>query len=327
MPPYIHGQLLVRDIAKKVRLPLPLPLCRVLLLDSTSPVISRWESDRGDRAFEHTLWTFPPATPRELERHASEHSLIATGSMCGAHRTSAFDRMRNGSWVRLSETQIVDADDSEKLAVTVSERMPRRGFSIKIRILLRAVRETACEATIFAEIRPVGKDMSNQAAVHRAFMLVINEIASRYGEQPGGLMAGFLSVIDTMGNNQSDNGDSTGHSTPSVVSEEKKSDTPNSRQRKGDRNSGLVSFEDMLKTGRHSPELVDSDRPSTPSLQLEIPNPDKSKRLSSKAKAAPHMNDFAPVPDLDEEPSSLPKEPVLIEVKPPLLIWQSIFSL
>ena len=72
----------------------------------------------------------------------------------------------------------------------------------------------------------------------------------------------------------------------------------------------------MLKTGRHSPELVDSDRPSTPSLQLEIPNPDKSKRLSSKAKAAPHMNDFAPVPDLDEEPSSLPKEPVLIEVKP-----------
>lgn len=317
VPQYVHGQLLVRDIAKRVRLPLPLPLCRVLLLDSTSPVIGRWEKERGDMNFDHTLWTFPPATPRELERHASEHSLIATGSMCGAHRTSAFDRMRNGAWVRLSETQIVDADDSEKLAITVSERMPRRGFSIKIRILLRAVKDNACDATVFTEIRPVGKDMSNQAAVHRAFLLVINEIASRYGENPGGLMSGFLSVIDTMGSSPPEMGDvDAGRSNSSNAShEEKKSDSPNSKQRKANKNSGLVSFEDMLKTGRQSPELVHTSRPSTPSLDLQIPEPDQSKRLSAKSKLAPHINDFAPVPELDDEPME-PKEPVLIEVKP-----------
>ncbi|CAB9498053.1 LAS seventeen-binding protein 3 [Seminavis robusta] len=322
VPQYVHGQLLVRDVAKKVRLPLPLPLCRVLLLDSTSPVIARWEKDRGDMNFDHTLWTFPPATPRELERHASEHSLIATGSMCGAHRTSAFDRMRNGSWVRLSETQIVDADDSEKLAITVSERMPRRGFSIKIRILLRAIKDNACEATVFAEIRPVGKDMSNQAAVHRAFLLVFNEIASRYGEEAGGLMAGFLSVIDTMGNDGKptmDGAEKGRHfsNNSSSGSEEKKSDTPTSKQsrKSNSKNSGLVSFEDMLKTGRTSPELINTERPSTPSLQREIPEPDQSKRLAAKSKPAPHANEFVPVPELEDELLA-PQEPVLIEVKP-----------
>jgi len=318
VPQYVHGQLLVRDIAKNVRLPLPLPLCRVLLLDSTSPVIARWEKDRGDVNFDHTLWAFPPATPRELERHASEHSLIATGSMCGANRTSAFDRMRNGSWIRLSETQIVDADDSEKLAITVSERMPRRGFSIKIRILLRAVKDNACDATVFAEVRPVGKDMSNQAAVHRAFLLVINEISSRYGEQLGGLMAGFLSVIDNMGSNQPEIQDvdkrTSGRPFPRTTpSEEKKIDSPSKQTRR--RDSGLVSFEDMLKTGRQSPDLIVSDRPSTPSLLLEIPEPDPSKRLSAKSKPAPHLNEFAPVPELEDELMGS-KEPVLIEVKP-----------
>lgn len=118
---YVHGQLIVRDIATNIHLPLPLPLCRVLLLDSSSPVIEKWEDDRGDKHFTRTDWTFPPTTPRELEWHASEHQLIASGSMMGAHRTMSFDRMRNGSLVHLSETQIIDADDSEKLAFTISE--------------------------------------------------------------------------------------------------------------------------------------------------------------------------------------------------------------
>ena len=317
VPQYIHGQVLAKDIAKKVRLPLPLPLCRVLLLDSTSPVIARWEKDRGDINFEHTLWTFPPATPRELERHASEHSLIATGSMCGAHRTTAFDRIRNGNWVRLSETQIVDEDDREKLAITVSERMPRRGFSIKVRILLRAVKDNACDATVIGEIRPVGKDMSNQAAVHKAFHLVLNEIKSRYGEEPGGIMAGFLSVIDTMGDSASDELGRGSLNRPYHPMEEKKFDAPNPKQQRGTRkDSGLVSFEDMLKTGRESPEVEAVERPSTPSLQHQIPEPDPSKRISAKAKPAPHANEFAPVPELDDEDMLEPKEPVLIEVKP-----------
>jgi len=322
VPQFVHGQLLVRTIAKKVRLPLPLPLCRVLLLDSTSPVIARWEKDRGDTNFEHTVWTFPPATPRELERHASEHSLIATGSMCGAHRTTAFDRMRNGTQVRLSETQIVDADDSEKLALTVSERMPRRGFSIKIRLLLRAIKDNACDATVLAEIRPVGKDMSNQAAVHRAFELVLNEVTSRYGEVQGGLMAGFCSVSDTMGTSQPNlngtdspkGGRSFSGSTPC---EEKKIDTPirtrqNTRPKK---ESGLVSFEDMLKKptfDSQSPQIMNKHRPSTPSMHLLIPEPGISKRPKARPKALSHTDEFAPIPRVDNEPD----EPMLIEVKP-----------
>lgn len=316
VPQYVHGQLLVRKIASNVRFPLPLPLCRVLLLDSTSPVIARWEKDRSqDSSFDHTSWSFPPTTARQLERHASEHSLIATGSMCGAHRTSAFDRMRNGTRVRLSETIVVDADDSDKLAITISERMPRRGFSVKVRILLRAVKHSACEATVLSDIRPVGKNLSNMAAVHRACNLVVNEITNRYGDQSGGLIAGFLSVIGTMGNQQPemdrvDNRES-GRSFPRTnTGEEKKTDTPsfkrNGNTKKG---SGLVSFEDMLKTGRQSPELFNAERPSTPSLHLQIPEPDESKRLSTKAKPAPYTSEFAPLPER-------PDEPVLVEVKP-----------
>ena len=316
VPQYVHGQLLVRTIAKKVRLPLPLPLCRVLLLDSTSPVIARWEKDRSqDSSFDHTPWSFPPTTARQLERHASEHSLIATGSMCGASRTSAFDRMRNGSRVRLSENVIVDADDSDKLALTVSERMPRRGFSVKIRILLKAVQHNACEATVLSDIRPVGKNLSNMAAVHRACNLVVNEITSRYGEQTGGLMAGFLSVIGTMGSNQPEIKGIDNHGIGRVfprttTGEEKKTDTPSTRRNgKNNKDSGLVSFEDMLKTGRQSPELLNTERPSTPSLLSQIPEPDESKRLSAKSKQAPHAREFAPLPELADEP-------VLVEVKP-----------
>ena len=47
-PTYTHSQLLVREVSKTVLLPLPLPLCRVLLLDSSSPVVSKWETERGD---------------------------------------------------------------------------------------------------------------------------------------------------------------------------------------------------------------------------------------------------------------------------------------
>jgi lipid-binding SYLF domain-containing protein len=206
IPQYVHGQLVIRDIATNVQLPLPLPLCRVLLLDSTSPVMKQWEKDRGDSNFIKTDWTFPPATPRELERHDSEHQLIASGSMMGAHRTTTFDRPRNGSMVRLSETQIIDADDSENLTFTISERNPRRGFSLKVRILLRASKENFCEATVLAEVRPVGKDMSNQAAVNKAFNLVLNELSSRYGLEGNGLMAGFLTVVNTLPKSEIRNG-------------------------------------------------------------------------------------------------------------------------
>lgn len=157
VPQYVHGKLLSRELAKNVRLPLPLPLCRVLLLDSTSPVIRNWEHDRGDHNFDKSKWAFPPATPRELEKHSSEHQLIASGSMCNAHRTISFDRPRYGSLVRLSETHTVEADESAELVLSITERNPRRGFSIKVRVVLHAFKESSCDATVIADIRPVGE--------------------------------------------------------------------------------------------------------------------------------------------------------------------------
>jgi hypothetical protein len=325
VPRYAHGQPIEKDIARNVRLPLPLPLCRVLLLDSTSPVIKSWEKDRGDKPFEKTRWAFPPATPRELERHASEHQLIASGSMCGAHRTTSFERPRYGSLVRLSETHTVDADDSKKLTFTVTERNPRRGFSIKVRVMLRAHKANSCEASAIAEIRPVGKDMSNQAAVHNAFLLVLDEVKERYGVEGSGLMAGFLSVVDNMGNG--------GGSTLADVSsksrlfprtgpttEEKKTEhPPPAASKEISQKSGLVSFEDMLKTGRHSPDGRPSamDRQPTPSFMQgmqPVPESDPERRLSGRASARTESNEFLAEKQLPIVSDK--KDAVLIEVKP-----------
>lgn len=282
IPKYVHSQLLVREIATNVVLPLPLPLCRVLLLDSSSPVIAKWEQDRGDTGFSKTDWSFPPATPRELERHSSEHQLIASGSMMGAHRTTSFDRLRNGTMVRLSETQIIELDDSENLAFTVSERMPRRGFAIKIRIHLRASRENSCEATIVGEVRPVGKNMSNQVAVHKAFTLVLNEMTTRYGTQGYGLMAGFLTVVNGLPNSGTNGiampsrAKSSRLTGPFPRTEPPKSTnlTPNRKK------SGLVSLEDVMRE-----KQMERQRPSTPSTLSAIPStpPRPSKKANTSA--------------------------------------------
>mmetsp|Transcript_16303 Transcript_16303/g.22980 ORF Transcript_16303/g.22980 Transcript_16303/m.22980 type:complete len:1179 (-) Transcript_16303:1060-4596(-) len=278
IPRYTHGHSLMRDVAVDVVLPLPLSLCRVLLLDSTSPVITTWEQDRGDLNFDRTNWTFPPATPRELERHSSEHQLIATGSMMGAHRTTTFDRIRNGSIVRLSETQIVDGDDTRKIAYTVSERLPRRGFSIKIRVILRALRENLSSCNVTAEIRPVGKNMSNQTAVHKAFLLVLNEIKSRYGVEGHGLMNGLMNYVNNlpsseavsanpigqMGENTNGSNDISRpfpRTEPSQLSDHGiGSDKGSSSWTRGTQPekqvSGLVSFEDMLKKKATQPRIA-----------------------------------------------------------------------
>jgi hypothetical protein len=100
--------------------------------------------------------------------HASEHQLIASGSMMGAHHTTSFGRLRNGSLEHLSKTQIIDGDDSEKLAFTM------------VKFVLQSSKDNFCEATIIGEVRPVGKNMSNQAAVHKALLLVLNGLKTRY---------------------------------------------------------------------------------------------------------------------------------------------------
>ena len=81
IPTYTFSELIIREIASKVYLAFPLPLCRALLLDSSSPVITKWEAGRGDFNYCTSPWTFPPATPRENEKYTHEHQLIASGSM------------------------------------------------------------------------------------------------------------------------------------------------------------------------------------------------------------------------------------------------------
>jgi hypothetical protein len=237
---------------------------------------------------------------------------------------TSFDRPRYGSTVRLSETHTVDADDPKKLVVTIEEKNPRRGFIAQVEIQLRAFRENACDASVVAAIRPVGKDMSNQAAVHKAFTLVLDEVRLRYGSDGYGLLAGFMKVIENMAEGPS----SRSHGSPSRGEngamkqshrssssvEEKKADTlPNgSRKDAGYSKSGLVSFADMLKTGRQSPDTAGQDhRPGTPSVAQIMPVVEEPAKRRNRG-ADP------PVASRDDglDGFAANEEPRLIEVKP-----------
>merc|ERR1719410_827427 len=87
-PTYELGKVIKVDIATNISLPLPLALCRVLFLDSTSPVNRTWEAGRADSDYRHSAWVFPPGSAREFDGNTSpsEHHLISHGSMTGAKR-------------------------------------------------------------------------------------------------------------------------------------------------------------------------------------------------------------------------------------------------
>lgn len=53
-PKYRYGQLLLSDLVTDVLLDIPLALCRALILDSTSPLIKKWEINRGDSNYSKT---------------------------------------------------------------------------------------------------------------------------------------------------------------------------------------------------------------------------------------------------------------------------------
>ena len=185
-PTYSHGEQLHTDIATNIMIPLPLPLCRALFLDSQSPLVQRWEFERGDTKYSKTPWNFPPSSPRHKDNNLHENEILSGGSMQSAHRTVLFDRIRNGQIIRLSETVVVVRDDSESLSLTISERMPRRGFSMKARITIREESKQSCSFSIIGDIVPIGRDLSNQGAVHRAFLLVVEELEGRYGTEKQG---------------------------------------------------------------------------------------------------------------------------------------------
>jgi hypothetical protein len=301
-PKYVHGKLLVRDLAKNVRLPLPLSICRVLLLDSNSPVMEEWQNRRLAR-FEKNSWTFPPATPREQESsYSTEHQLIASGSMCGAHRTWTYEpsnRNRNATKrtnFRLSETHIVDADDSEQLTFQIQERLPRRGFSIKVKVIIRPFSEDSCEASVIAEVRPVGKNMSNPATVHKAFLVALDELKTRYHLN---LLAGFSKMADQYPHSVGNNNKSTLRSSSSTSS--------SSSSKQEEKKEDSIKIQDMFqenaslaKLESHDARRRDDRRPT--------PSHNKDKYKSSKGSAVP--------PPPSDTFDSAAAEPVMIEVKP-----------
>jgi hypothetical protein len=264
--------------------------------------------------------------------------------MMGAHRTTSFDHLRNGALVHLSETQILDADDSEKLAFTISERMPRRGFSMKVKFLLRSSKDNSCEATVIGEVRPVGKNMSNQAAVHKAFLLVLNELKTRYGSEGKGLISSFLSVVSSLPNPESavaavgKNGrkssrgrGKSGVSPPfswmalSVSASSDSSAAGSSKPRKQRPGSGLVSFDDIMNASNDLPppsepvhRKEEPTRPATPSLQQIAESVQNLKKLSKAEKEKKYLesNEFAELPIDEQEDFLKSQQPKTIEVKP-----------
>lgn len=193
-PTYELGKPVCTDIATNISLPLPLSLCRVLILDSSSPVNRQWETGRADTDIHHDAWAFPPGSIREFEDNSSsEQQLISRGPMTGAQRTITYNRVRNSEMVRLSEVVFVEQDDLTKsLVFVVKDEMPRRGFQAKAYIHLRSFGQQSCEARVVADIRPVGKNISNQQAVHKAYILVLDEMKKRYGLEEKGMNAQLL---------------------------------------------------------------------------------------------------------------------------------------
>jgi len=274
-PRYRHGRPIHRDIARNIVLPMAFTVCRVLLLDSSSPVHKHWNREKelkGDADLEVSPWSFPPDNPREAERGKTENDLIANGYMTGASRSMIFSRPRYGNQVPMAEVNLVESDDIQRTTYTISEKSPHRGFATKIRVVVHAIHENTCEANVFCELTPVGKDVSNQEAVHKAFLMVQQEVRERYGlYAPAGMMSCFCQVVDEM---------AAAMGNPVVQRrgdmEEKKMEDLSPQRPK----SGLVSFDDILKTGRESPDVVPTvHRPSTPSLQRQIPEADPSKRI------------------------------------------------
>lgn len=183
---YIQGHLLHKEIATNISLPLPLSLCRALFLDSDSPLRRQWEIDRGDFNYSHGDWKFKSSSPRSTCQPDITESELVAGKMVGGHRKVNFERIRKGQRISLSETWIVDIDETDKFVFTIIERMPRRGFSIKIRVVVRPSSLMSCDVSMVGEFVPLGKNTSDQTVVHRAFLLVLEEVEGRYGQEKKG---------------------------------------------------------------------------------------------------------------------------------------------
>ena len=338
-PTYVLGKEISNDVASNMSLPLPFDLCRLLLLDSASPLNQTWESERGDADFQHGKWTFPPSSPRVHEREMPEEQLISSGSMLDAQRIRSYSRMRNREKVALSEAVFVDKDDNQGIVFVVTDRAPRRGFSSKVRMQARPYSSQSCAIKIISEICPVGKNLNNQAAVHKAFVLVLDEMNSRYGVEGTGLLAVFLEVCKRF-SASSNHSRAPENPFPTV--------TPQRNAGVTSPTSSITSFKDMIG-GKSSPAAT-RNTSSTPrssllnrSQQATVPvmpvnntrssvntmpvknTSSMSKKIDSKAINALNVDevpqrrdDNIPLDEMDDFAnfSNFTRNPVTVEVKP-----------
>ncbi len=195
---YVQGKSLQSEIASNIAVPVPLPLCKALLLDATSPLAKKWEVDRGHLNYQYGEWNFKNISPRSTFDIDSFESALIGGKMAGGFRNVTFESMKNGQKINLHETWIVDIDEPDKFMFTITERMPSRGFSVKVGIVIRPSTINSCEVSMVGEFMPLSKNTSDQAKVHRAFVLLLSEVKGKYGQGGRGkrLMKEFDSSND-----------------------------------------------------------------------------------------------------------------------------------
>ena len=337
-PTYLLGKAIFTDIATNISLPLPLAMCRVLFLDSSSPVNKTWEAGRSDADYQHGPWAFAPGSIREFEANStqSEHHLISRGSMVGSQRIVSYNRKRNRELVRLSETIHVEKDDNQSLVFVVADQMPRRGFSAKARLYLQSFGNESCEARVVTEIRPVGKNLSDQSAVHKAFVLVLDEMRKRYGVEDKGLLSVFLDVYNSIS--------IPGYAAPASPRRPQGSTTSPANKSQ----ASITSFKDVLPSNQvgnstaprqlpvskppsprnsaaftklpsptqRSPtreQSIKEKRPSTPSVRtIDSKTVNGLPTKAPQLPTSPPTDDFADFSSFDD----IPRNPVTVEVKP-----------
>lgn len=179
---YMQGKPLQSEIASNIAVPVPLPLCKALLLDATSPLAKKWEVDRGHFNYQYGEWNFKNISPRSTFDIDTFESALIGGKMAGGFRNVTFESMKNGQKIHFHETWIVDIDEPDKFMFTITERMPSRGFSVKVGVVIRSSTINSCEVSMVGEFVPLSKNTSDQAKVHRAFVLLLSEVQGKYGQ-------------------------------------------------------------------------------------------------------------------------------------------------
>jgi len=341
IPRYVQGQVVHKEFASNVTVPLPLPLCKALFLDNNSPLIKQWEIDRGDTNYSYGRWKFKKSSQRSTYNpELTEMELVAGGRMAHGYRLTTFNRVRKGQNMTMSEILVVEIDENDKLVFTISERLPRRGFAVKVNIIVRPSSSVkSSDVSIIGEFVPLGKNTSDQATVHRAFLLMLDEVEDRYGGKEHGLLSGLMqmnfpsngppmgikvihepkqispnSIVSddflTKAESQSGERDKT-HDFDETRNRQQAS-FPSNRVSTTHHNEAEHRYAELRTPQRRKKKISTSDRPATPSMKERMNHQMYSDQ--AKPSSVPSSNDFFEMPseeDVEEETI-----PIKVDVRP-----------